>query len=1299
MATNTANLDLYKKDPLIDGNDYFDINTMLNENWDKIDSNAKTIDDRLKEVEEPTHGVQITTSNKVNHNSDALFGKYDLILEGETIVNILPKLNSVWETDKYTKTLSPKIYRPNTSLTIVNNSNKNIVMHLGSGSEGAFTRSITVNANSSQFEAFTDENIYQVVGTSASGWQNNTADEELFNSSIMILGDDYTNKDIEYFEDVRSAFEGFDEGGESVSENLFDKSKITQGYHLGVDGIPILHVDRFYSDYIKVKPNTTYSASFLGTFLDSYSHYFDINKNHISKIGVDGSTQQFTTPSNAHYVRISNNVTDLDTLQVIAGTTAPTTYTKHDSQALEIGKALQAVGVEGGLKRVGIAYDEVNGDKYIKRISDDIQVTYVNTPYTNQNGIDTLQYDFDCSVIKINGQIRVDDVVYDYNVSDGAAVNTWRAYGNNNLLLRLPTGTTPPTPITLIYQLAQEPDPIDLNLPTFNSFDKGTLIQSSKVPGTLTYTYPTNLGQTLKDVQDQLQDHENRLTVLDKYGSKPSSLDHTSSVEHIEANMSDTPTIEVTGNKLVPNLMGNIGDCEDTSYHDGLASTIALDSTDKVFGTNSIKATATLAATGFGARTKSNLIRIDNTKYYLVSAYMKNSADVSALYLYAYKNDGTSIKNTSSELSTSFKRRGLILAPSELTGETYILVYGRGVSNAIGDTVSCDGIMVNEITQSDYSNLSVDELLEKYPYRNSVQPLQNPTVEVVNGSLIPSFYEWDSIHSESTILSEDKLELNSTGLGKVNHVGIKVKKNTNYYLSFVSNAEMAVYNITGTGSPISTYSKNGRTFNTGDNEEIRVYWKNYSVSTGTFTLEKPMLIEGTTEKPYSKHSKGTVIFPTELCSENDKITWNGGAAASVEREWKKLVIDDSLTYLFNSDYTGYKVVAVASNTIENFGMIGYTSGRAYASKYDGTILSLDAKANGADRFDGHKDWGGADLVISISDTDTGWGETYTPTADEIKAYFMGWIMYNGDVNADTPYNGTGTKWWCSYDDSGAKINPTNQLPTTQAPSSNYWNPYQLFYQLEAKETEEIDVHIIGQAPIIIEGSNTVLVDSGLMYEKAKTTLYQGNYHINNTVLETEQTYKINKINKIIKYVGSVESNDKDNWTINSTNAYGNEKAYISEIDFDTTADYYILYEILDEEYNNQQVKATLTMEDNLRDSHENLERVVADNTKEIVQTKQELLDTYLKGDGERIETYEIATITNSSGNQTMTFVFDKAFTGTPKVIPTVIDQSFNSTSQATVILPYTITKTSTVINLYTDYLSTPMTIQAIVIGE
>ena len=43
MATNTSRLGLLKKDPVADGNDTFNIKTMLNDNWDKIDGKVATL--------------------------------------------------------------------------------------------------------------------------------------------------------------------------------------------------------------------------------------------------------------------------------------------------------------------------------------------------------------------------------------------------------------------------------------------------------------------------------------------------------------------------------------------------------------------------------------------------------------------------------------------------------------------------------------------------------------------------------------------------------------------------------------------------------------------------------------------------------------------------------------------------------------------------------------------------------------------------------------------------------------------------------------------------------------------------------------------------------------------------------------------------------------------------------------------------------------------------------------------------------------------------------------------------------
>lgn len=54
MASNTENLNLLMKNPSTDGADTFNVQTMLNENWQKIDNNAGTVAQTLANILKPT---------------------------------------------------------------------------------------------------------------------------------------------------------------------------------------------------------------------------------------------------------------------------------------------------------------------------------------------------------------------------------------------------------------------------------------------------------------------------------------------------------------------------------------------------------------------------------------------------------------------------------------------------------------------------------------------------------------------------------------------------------------------------------------------------------------------------------------------------------------------------------------------------------------------------------------------------------------------------------------------------------------------------------------------------------------------------------------------------------------------------------------------------------------------------------------------------------------------------------------------------------------------------------------------
>lgn len=76
MASNTPNLNLLKKDPVTDGNDTFNIQTMLNDNWDKIDTAVKHVQDELDSVSVPpastTQAGIVQLTNATNSTSETL---------------------------------------------------------------------------------------------------------------------------------------------------------------------------------------------------------------------------------------------------------------------------------------------------------------------------------------------------------------------------------------------------------------------------------------------------------------------------------------------------------------------------------------------------------------------------------------------------------------------------------------------------------------------------------------------------------------------------------------------------------------------------------------------------------------------------------------------------------------------------------------------------------------------------------------------------------------------------------------------------------------------------------------------------------------------------------------------------------------------------------------------------------------------------------------------------------------------------------------------------------------------------
>lgn len=122
--------------------------------------------------------------------------------------------------------------------------------------------------------------------------------------------------------------------GINLGKNLFDKTAATLNYRLGSDGAPYGDSNYFLSDYIPIEPSTdyTFSRASDGTS-NSAICYYDKDKTFISPrlipiMANAARSKTVTTPSNAAYIRFTDNKTTIDTVQFEAGSTA-TTYAAY----------------------------------------------------------------------------------------------------------------------------------------------------------------------------------------------------------------------------------------------------------------------------------------------------------------------------------------------------------------------------------------------------------------------------------------------------------------------------------------------------------------------------------------------------------------------------------------------------------------------------------------------------------------------------------------------------------------------------------------------------------------------------------------------------------------------------------------------------------------------------------------------------------------------------------------------------------------------------------------------------------
>lgn len=452
---------------------------------------------------------------------------------------------------------------------------------------------------------------------------------------------------------------------------------------------------------------------------------------------------------------------------------------------------------------------------------------------------------------------------------------------------------------------------------------------------------------------------------------------------------------------------------------------------------------------------------------------------------------------------------------------------------------------------------------------NTINALNDSPVNVlrIEGKTIINYVPlFDSgawaLHANTVVNAPNKITHTATTVNETNVMVLAIKPNTQYTLSVIHGANSRIYAeykngttyISGTGAQNDTV-----TFTTPSNaNRLDVYLETKTVATHTF--ENVSLVEGAQAQPFVANVKGltnptivnetnetSLVVPTTLY-DGEYVEQNAKGELVKLKNTNKLELDENVGYAFANNANGFKeiLIPIPNGSTEDIKIVRFNGSVLQNIGASGSILSF------ADTFR----LAGSDLILGVDSADSGWGSSYTPTTEEIKAYFLGWRM-NLFGGGTQPYNGTGEKEWHRIKQ-GKIISDTGVLKVPTVKNEDV-KSYELIYRIN-KDVKEI-IKPFGDL-ILSKGENNLNLYAGrIVNEKANAVLGGGNnLFINQSGLnESRLNYKNQKINSIYS------NNEKDYlWSIteDSEGLFGRQRAFVVSGNYKYANSYSVDYEPL-----------------------------------------------------------------------------------------------------------------------------------------
>jgi len=194
--------------------------------------------------------------------------------------------------------------------------------------------------------------------------------------------------------------------------------------------------------------------------------------------------------------------------------------------------------------------------------------------------------------------------------------------------------------------------------------------------------------------------------------------------------------------RTVTNLLDDdVAGGESTSGWSTSNVSVATDNSNEFEGTNCIK--VTLSAEQTSGVAYYDILPYLGTKYYLISAYVKNGNLSTGCYLRVTCSGDAGNIDASNHDGTTWLRQGVVIQPSDFANASsvYIRLKVDGAENQYG---FIDAIMVNEISSTEYA-LGADALLDRYNWHKGTKStlpvlIQSVGINLFNGEIINGKY-------------------------------------------------------------------------------------------------------------------------------------------------------------------------------------------------------------------------------------------------------------------------------------------------------------------------------------------------------------------------------------------------------------------------------------------------------------------------------------------------------------------------------------------------------------------------------